>query len=84
MILSSSCAPAPQLDPITAGIAALGGIDLALAGAGTIGGVLFTPATGLVVGGASAAAIPTSVLLLKKAALIKGALLAGALAAGEN
>ena len=87
MILSSSCAPAPQLDPILAGIAGaavLPAIDpLLLAGAGAVGGALFTPATGLIIGGAGAASIPTSVLLLKKAALLKGAVIAGALAARD-
>ena len=86
MILSSSCAPAPQLDPITALIgagAALPAID-ALVGAGAVGGAVFTPTTGLIIGGAGAASIPTSVLLLKKAALVKGALVAGLLASQSN
>ena len=84
MILITSSAPAPQLDPITAGIGALAGVDLAIAGVGVIGGALFTPATGLVIGGAGAASIPTSVLLLKKAALVKGAIIAGLLASRDN
>ena len=56
----------------------LAGVDLAIAGAGVIGGALFNPATGLVIGGAGAASIPTSVLLLK------GAIIAGLLASQDN
>ena len=87
MILSSSCAPAPQLDPVTAGIIGAAALPAAfdtLVGAGVVGGALFTPATGLIIGGAGAASIPTSVLLLKKAALVKGALIAGLLASQGN
>ena len=82
MILSSSCAPAPQLAALIGAGAALPAID-ALVGAGAVGGALLTPA-GLIIGGAGAASIPTSVLLLKKAALVKGALVAGLLASQSN
>ena len=84
--MHSAPAPAPLLPFAVAAGGTAGAVGAGTLGAAGLGGAAFTLADGLLIGGAGAASIPTSVLLLKGAAAAKVAALAklGLLSSGRN